>query len=108
MVSIIQYDMYRFFCQDHLIDIESKNYSARCTTNLIHNMWNITHQLWLHRNEDLHNTKAIHALVGLISLKISITTEYKLGLDELPSAYSPYFHKPIPLIISKSAQYLKL
>ena len=94
--------------QNYLLDIESKKYCTRWTTILIHTIWNITHQLWLHRNKSIHNTKAIHALSILIFLNIFITTEYDLGLDELPSIYSSYFHAPLPILLSKSSQYFKI
>ena len=55
---------------------------------LIKKLWNITQQLWSHYNNALHTICDIHTISILIPLKASITIEYALGQDELPSLYS--------------------
>ena len=88
-------------------DVSSRKSSSRWATNVTRKLWNITYQLWLHHSDALHNTKAIHALSGLVPLKWSTTAEYVPGKDNLPSVYSFYFHMPLHNLLSKSAQYLK-
>lgn len=70
-------------------------------------LWNITQQLWLHRNDVLHNTEALNMLSGLTTLKLIIATEYNAGSSNLPGVYSTYFHLPLQQLLKKSPNYLK-
>jgi len=93
--------------QSHYTAIESRKLGSRWASHLIKKLWNITHQLWLHRNKALHNTDKIHELSGLPQLKLSISSEYITGLQQLPSVYSSYFYTPLPALLQKSVIYLK-
>jgi len=93
--------------QSHYTAIESRKLGSRWASQLIKKLWNITNQLWLHRNKALHNTDMIHELSGLPQLKLSITAEYISGLQHLPSVYSSYFYTPLPALLQKPVIYLK-
>ena len=88
-------------------DIDSKRSAQRWATNLIKQLWNIIHQLWLQRNEALHQEDSIYKLSRLQILMNSITNEYNYGLADLPSIYSSYFNTPLPIILKKSSKFLK-
>ena len=88
-------------------DIDSKRSAQRWATNLIKQLWNIIHQLWLQRNEALHQKDSIYKLSRLQILMNSITNEYNYGLADLPSIYSSYFNTPLPIILKKSSKFLK-
>ena len=55
--------------QSHYTTNDLQQPDTRWATNLIKKMWNITQQLWIHRNDALRNTDAIHRLSGLATLK---------------------------------------
>ena len=93
--------------QLHFIAIKSKKTGHTWGATLIKKLWNITHQLWIQRNDVLHNTDAIHALSGIIPLKATITLEHTLGPIHLPGVYSSYFHIPLTTLLQKSPSYLK-
>ena len=103
-----------FLCQDivhmqqsHYSDMGSRKSGSRWASTLIKKLWNITLQLWLHRNEALHKTDAINLLSGLVPLKKTIAAEYNLGPKDLPGVYSTYFHIPLQILLTKHAGYLK-
>ena len=100
---------YHFFCcfvtrelvemqQLHYTFIESRKLGSRWASNVIKKVWNITHQLWLHRNKALQDTDKIHKLPGLAQLRTAITAEFIAGLQQLPSVYSSYFYTPLPAL----------
>ena len=93
--------------QEHYTAIESRKTGTTWGSNLIKKLWNITHQLWLQRNDVLHNTEAIHELSGISPLRDTIIQEHGLGLDHLPGVYSTYFHLPLDALLKKSPNYLK-
>ena len=93
--------------QLHFNSIKSKKTGHTWGATLIKKLWNITHQLWIQRNDVLHNTDAINALSGIVPLKATITLEHALGPINLPGVYSSYFHIPLLSLLQKSPTYLK-
>ena len=85
----------------------AKKSTQRWATDLIKQLWNILHALWLQRNEALHKEASIYKLSRVAILKTSITTEYNNGMDSLPQIYSSYFHLPLPTLLNKPSKYLK-
>ena len=91
----------------HYSTIESRKLGSRWASNVIKKVWNITHQLWLHRNKALHDTDKIHELSGLAQLQTAIKAEFIAGLQQLPSVYSSYFNTPLSALLKKSVVHLK-
>ena len=50
---------------------------------------------------------AVHSLSGMEVLRASIITAHNIGQDELPMPYSPFFYRPLILLLRKSHNYLK-
>ena len=46
-------------------------------------------------------------LSGQHTLRSSIAIEYELGVDDLPSIYSKYFHISLRLLLKKKISFLK-
>jgi len=103
------------FISHHIIKIQSLHYTAQGSrrsanswaSSLIKKLWNIVHQIWLHRNANLHDSDTINTLSGKDSLLESVTTEYTLGYNDLPHVYSSFFHLPLSSLLQKSSKYLK-
>ena len=93
--------------QMHYTIIESRKLGSRWASNLTKKLWNITYQLWIHRNKALHDTDQIHILSGLPQLKTAITADYTAGFQDLPSVYSSYFYIPLPALLKKTTAHLK-
>ena len=88
--------------QQYFLDCGSIKSSYRWTTNLTKQLWNITHQLWKHRNDILHKSEQLSIISVKELLKSTIITEHELGLDDLPSLFSKYFHIPIRILLLKN------
>ena len=88
-------------------EISSQRSAQRWATDLIKQLWQFLHALWLQRNEALHKEASIYKLSRVAILKTSITTEYNYGLDSLPQTYSSYFHLPLTTLLNKPSKYLK-
>ena len=89
------------------LETGSRRSALRWGSNLASQAWNITYQLWVHRNEALHDSNTIHILSGLAQLHTSISFEYNTGVLHLPSVYRRYFSTPLPIILKKSVTYKK-
>ena len=46
-------------------------------------------------------------LSGLAELKVAIVKEYEIGIGEIPSLYSSFFHVPLPRLLRRGVTYLK-
>ena len=86
----------------------SKRSALRWVSTISTQLWNITYQLWMHRNDVLHASSRIHILSGLVHLQNSICSEFSTGLQHLPSTYSRYFSIPLPLLLKKIATCQKI
>ena len=91
----------------YFISINSKKSGLRWSANFTKQLWHFLHELWINRNECLHESESIHKLTRTIILKNAITLEYNQGLGNLPSNYSSYFHPPLQHLLSKKTSYLK-
>ena len=116
--SQLQLNWYYFMCgmvtkdlifmqQQHYSDIDSKKMGDRWATNLSKKMWNILHTMWKHRCDKLYENDEQARLSGLAQLEIAIDKEYRLGLGDLPSIYSHFFHPTLPRLLKRSVKYLK-
>ena len=76
-------------------------------TNLSKNMWNILHKIWKLRCTKLYENDEQARLSGLAPLKVAISKEHELGLGEMPSLYSSFFHTPLPRLLRRGVKHLK-
>lgn len=61
---------------------------------LIHQIWIMKYNIWIHRNKVLHENQHIHnSLHGMEELERSIRMEYTKGIDNLGPAFSFMFTK---------------
>ena len=72
-------------------DVGSMRTGDRWATNLIKRTWKICHNQWLHCNNALHNTSAIHDLSRLSILQQAIQIEFETGQDTLPDMFAHHF-----------------
>ena len=118
LTSQLQIGWYYFLCgflSSDLVNLQSTYFhsinstqsSLRWSANFIKQLWLFLHELWIARNESLHQSESIHKLTRIILLKNSISSEYALGLDRLPTNYSSYFHLPLQTLLNKSSSFLK-
>ena len=89
------------------LEIGSRRSGLRWGSNLTSQAWNITYQLWMNRNDALHDNNNIHILSGLDLLHTAIRQEFSAGLQNLPTVYRRYFTTPLPIILNKSVTYKK-
>ena len=87
--------------------LSSRKSGNRWGANLISRMWNIIYQRGCHRNDVLHETKAINNLSGLDMLKLSIERKHNKGAADLPNVYLLYFTILSPILLLESTKYLK-
>ena len=91
----------------YYLESGSRRSATRWGSHLIAQAWNITFQLWDNRNNILHESDRIHHLHGFSSLRNAITTEYSIGILQLPPLYRRYFSLPLQQLLHKPATYLK-
>ena len=80
---------------------------ARWATNLTKNMWNLLHAIWKHRCNKLYENDEQARLSGLAPLKVAIAKEHRMGLGEMPSLYSSFFHTPLSRLMRRGVKHLK-
>ena len=74
--------------QLHYSSIQSRKLGTRWGIRLTGKLWLIIQQLWIYRNNVLHNTSSIDILSGKEQLSTAISSEYKQGLKDLPHVYA--------------------
>ena len=77
--------------QGHYKTTNSRKSGTRWGIQLVAKLWNIIYQLWIHRNNCLHDTEMINSLSGKNMLETAIIHEHALGIKDLPSVYKSYF-----------------
>ena len=92
--------------QKHYSTSSSRKTGTRWGINLVSKTWNIIHQLWIHRNSNMHETEAINQMSGKDNLIQAIVHECTLGLKDLPPVYSTYFTS-LSSLLSKPIAYQK-
>ena len=93
--------------QQYYTEIDSKKMGDRWATNLTKKMWKLLHAIWKHRCDKLYKNDEHARLSGLAPLKVAISREYAMGLGELPSLYSSFFHTTLPRLLRRGVKYLK-
>ena len=71
--------------------------------------WVILKDIWIGRNEQLHNTDRIHELQGRPLVLSAIEAEYQLGLHRLPACeFSIYFSTPLNIRLQSPLENLRI
>ena len=92
--------------QRYYSSASSRKTGVRWGIQLVNKLWNIIHQLWIHRNKSMYETEAINQNSGKDQLTQAIVHEYALGLKDLPPVYTTYFTS-LSSLQSKSITYQK-
>ena len=74
---------------------------------LIGKLWQITHSMWCHRNEAIHESPIINSRHGLDQLHTAVRVELQQGLDQLAPLYQGYFCDNAITLLSKPADCIK-
>ena len=70
--------------------------------------WSLLKEVWIGRNDQLHNTERIAEFQGLPILKSAIEAEYRLGLQRLPACeFSIYFSTRLNKLLQRNIEQLK-
>ena len=70
--------------------------------------WTLLKEIWVRRNEQLHETQRIAELQGLATVKLAIEAEYSLGLHRLPACeFSIYFSTQLEKLLEQSIDQLQ-
>ena len=87
--------------------LESRKLGTRWGINLTIKLWQMLQKLWIHRNNALHETEAIDILSGKEHLIEAVFLDHLQGLDNLPTAYAPYFVITLDDLLKKPITQLK-
>ena len=84
-----------------------RNSGRRWAIRLIGKLWQITHSMWCHRNEALHESPIINARHGLEQLHTAVRAELQQGLDQLAPVFQGYFRDNAETLLAKPAYFIK-
>jgi hypothetical protein len=71
----------------------SRKSGTRWGIRLTSKLWNIIFQIWMNRNNSLHETEFIEQVSGTDQLNTAIILEHAIGIQHLPHVYLSYFSK---------------
>lgn len=91
--------------QQHYSSINSRKLGTRWGIRLTGKLWSFIQQIWIHRNNILHNTPSIDFISGKEHLVSDISSGHEAGLATLPRFYATYFLTPLHLLLSKPLKY---
>ena len=90
---------------------QNEKHSPRGTTwakKVYKACWALLKEIWIRRNEQLHETKRIEELQGLETIKLAIASEYRLGLHRLPACeFSIYFSSRLEQLLTRPIEQLR-
>ena len=90
----------------HFDSINSRRSGRRWCAGLIHQLWLLIHDLWVHRNTILHDIVPATTQIALAQLHASISNQYNQGLNGLsPTHFRSYFSRPLRDLFSLSETY---
>ena len=93
--------------QQHYTEMKSRKLGTRWGSNITTKFWKIIQQIWIHRNNILHETTAINHLSGMEHLVEAVSLEHNRGLHNLPYVYAPYFLSTLPTLLNKTPKSVK-
>ena len=65
----------------------SRKSGTRWGIRLTSKLWNIIFQIWMNRNNSLHETEFIEQVSGTDQLNTAIILEHAIGIQHLPHVY---------------------
>ena len=90
-------------------EMESRKSGSSWGKKVYKLFWSVLKELWMGRNEQLHQTNRIQDLQGLPVLKESIRREYQLGLHRLPACeFSIFFSSPVEKLLEREMSALRI
>ena len=93
--------------QLHYTNIESQKLGSRWAIDFTQKLWQMTHKLWKHRCNHLFDSNIVDHLSGLSQLTTAIKKEHDIGLGNMPTVYSSFFHTPVEALLKKDVRHLK-
>jgi hypothetical protein len=93
--------------QQYFISIGSRKGSQKWAGKLIYQLWLLVHQLWLGRNEVLHQKSIINQLSGEALLDIEVEREFDQGYRDLPAVIHKWYNQSKEELLEKSVEYKK-
>jgi hypothetical protein len=86
--------------------INSRRSGRRWCAGLIHQLWLLIHDLWVHRNTILHDHVPASTQLATAQMHASISGQYNQGLDGLsPTHFRSYFSRPLSALLALSEAY---
>ena len=86
--------------------INSRRSGRRWCAGLIHQLWLLIHDLWVHRNTILHDHVPASTQLATAQMHASISGQYNQGLDGLsPTHFRSYFSRPLSALLALSESY---
>lgn len=92
---------------EHYRTIGSRKSGNTWAGKLILQVWNLIHNLWLGRNEVLHQKDTINSISGETLLDIEIEREYDAGCENLPTVIHPSYRHTKQQLLAQSTEYKK-
>jgi hypothetical protein len=89
---------------EYYLWLKKKNTGRRWTITLIKKMWEISWDMWQHRNDELTNPQSMASLREHARLDVLISTEYE-DLLSLATKDRRWFRRPKELIFTEPIPY---
>ena len=70
-------------------------------------LWQVSFDLWEHRNDILHNSEASARLKGLEEIDEQIREQYQQGWASLPTRHQKHFQKDIQELLTSGPEVRK-
>ena len=98
---------WRALQQSHYERIGSPRQAASWVSGLIVQLWQVSFDLWEHRNDILHNSEASERLKGLEEIDKQIREQYQRGWASLPTRHQKHFQKDIQELLTSGPEVRK-
>jgi hypothetical protein len=89
----------------HFLWLGRRNTGKRWATSLVVKLWEVTWDLWDHRNQIKSNTTAAQDLAHRDAIMLAISSEYAFGRSGLPRGDWRLFKRPIFSTLKSSGAY---
>ncbi len=82
-----------------------KKSSKRWVTELIKKLWNISWDMWAHRNGVLHDAQQRHVDIIDSGINDRVTALYRWGVHAVPRDAIRFFHTPLEDLLEHASEY---
>jgi len=96
---------WRYQQEAYWVQWRRRKSSKRWTAELIKKLWNISWDMWDHRNEALHHSQNARADILESRVNDQITALYQQGLQAIPRDSFAFFKTPLKILLTKTKQY---